>query len=263
MGGRDSCVAIIDTDNTFCVSRLVQQLRVAIRLHNQNHPGSEKDQQPSKGTTSEAEADALEEKTVDSALRHVHLFRPQSHSSLLATLDSLPAYFLQNNSNPSLHRPLAFIALASLPAFHWQQRAESETKAFEEETQQQNQQPSDLSTTPPPPPKPLPQLLQLLSQTFPSTPLLITNPSHYPRLSSLSSHHVPLRIISLTLSRAQTRPFPPMISLTEALREKEQREIAVGKAGWWVGSSMPASGGGTIGFEIRSTSERGVWVVES
>jgi hypothetical protein len=56
-----------------------------------------------------------------------------------------------------------------------------------------------------------------------------------------------------------------MISLQEALREKEQREIAVHKAGWWVGSSsIPANGGGTtMGFEMKITSEKGVWVVES
>jgi hypothetical protein len=60
-----------------------------------------------------------------------------------------------------------------------------------------------------------------------------------------------------------------MISLSEALREKGQREIATRKAGWRVGSSVPASrkvggggGGHMMGFEIGIGGEKGVWVVE-
>jgi len=61
-----------------------------------------------------------------------------------------------------------------------------------------------------------------------------------------------------------------MISLSEALRKKGQREMATKKAGWRVGSSVPASrevgggggGSGTMGFEIGIGGERGVWVVE-
>ena len=54
-----------------------------------------------------------------------------------------------------------------------------------------------------------------------------------------------------------------MIGLSEALREKGQREITVRKAGWWVGSSISADGGGSMGFEIGTSRERGIWVVES
>lgn len=274
LGGKDSCVAIIDTGNTFSVSRLVQQLRVAIRSHNQKQHEPHQDR-PSADTEATASAAASETSTLTSLLRHVHIFRPQSHPSLLATLDSLPTYFLQpSNANPSTHRPLAFIALDSLPAFHWQTLAEREAKAFEEEEtqpdQNQHENPSDLpspskSTSPP---RTLTQSLHLLSQTFPTTPLLITNPSHFPRLSTFlqqaSHHHPPLRTIPLTLSRQTTRPFPPMISLSEALREKGQREIATRKAGWKVGSSIPVGGreGGMMGFEIGISGERGVWVVE-
>jgi len=275
LGGKDSCVAIIDTDNTFSVSRLVQQIRVAIRSHRQNQ--REQDQHPPTKTEAEtAEAAALIDSTINSALRHVHIFRPQSQTSLLATLASLPTYFLNNGTNPSLYRPLAFIALDSLPAFHWQTRAESETKAFlEEETQNQENQEKNQNppNSTPPPKQTLPNLLQTLAQTFPSTPHLYTNPSHFPRLSSLLQpthqhhqhhHHHPPKPISLTLSRQTARPFPPMISLAEALREKAQREIAVRKARWWVGSTVPVGGreGGMMGFEVGIDGERGVWVVE-
>ena len=278
LGGKDSCVAIIDTDNTFSVSRLVQQLRVAIASRKQQQQHGEANH-PATGTTPGVDTTS-ETSTLTALLRHVHIFRPQSHPSLLATLDSLPTYFLpqtgenNNSTNPSLHRPLAFIALDSLPAFHWQTLAEREAKAFEEEEtqpdQNQHENPSDLpspsnSTSPP---RTLTQSLHLLSQTFPTTPLLITNPSHFPRLSTFlqqaSHHHPPLRTIPLTLSRQTTRPFPPMISLSEALREKGQREIATRKAGWRVGSSIPVGGreGGMMGFEIGISGERGIWVVE-
>jgi len=276
LGGKDSCVAIIDTDNTFSVSRLVQQIHAAIKSHSRNQ--REQNQHPPKDTTAEiVEVVALETSTINSALRHVHIFRPQSHPSLLATLASLPTYFLNNGTNPSLHRPLSFIALDSLPAFHWQTRAESETKAFEEEeirNQEKNPQPLYPTRTTTPPnarAKTLPNLLQTLAQIFPSTPQLHTNPSHFPRLSSLlqpthqhHQHHHPQKPISLTLSRQIARPFPPMISLAEALREKAQREIAVRKARWWVGSTVPVGGreGGMMGFEVGIDGERGVWVVE-
>lgn len=268
LGGKDSCVAIIDTGNTFSVSRLVQQLRVAIRSHNQKQHEPHQDR-PSADTEATASAAASETSTLTSLLRHVHIFRPQSHPSLLATLDSLPTYFLQpSNANPSNHRPLAFIALDSLPAFHWQTLAEREAKAFEEEETQPDQNQHENPSNSTSPPRTLTQSLHLLSQTFPTTPLLITNPSHFPRLSTFlqqaSHHHPPLRTIPLTLSRQTTRPFPPMISLSEALREKGQREIATRKAGWRVGSSIPVGGreGGMMGFEIGISGERGIWVVE-
>jgi hypothetical protein len=240
----------------------VQQLRIATRSRNQDQHGTN-EQHPATNPNSETGIDASEKSTINSALRHVHIFRPQSQTSLLATLDSLPSYFLQNKSNPSLHRPLAFIALDSLPAFHWQQRAEIETKQFEEESQPDHPQPPNPTSAIPT--KTLPYLLRSLAQSFPTTPQIYTNPSHYPRLSSLlqASHRIPLRTIPLTFARKSTRPFPEMISLTEALREKGQREIAVQKAGWWVGSSITASGGGPIGFEFGIDNERGILVVES
>jgi len=280
-GGKDACVAIIDTDNTFSVSHLAQQLRVAIKNPQNQH---EEDQHPTAnanaGTEAGAGAGATEAEIstlLALSLRHVHIFRPQSQTSLLATLDSLPTYFLPTNNpnhhttNPSTHRPLAFIALNSLPAFHWQQRAESETRAFEEETnQQQNQQlPANQTEAPaaPPPttPSPLHPTLRTLTHTFPSTPHLHLNPSHFPRLSSLEG---PLKPIPLTFSRVQTRPFLPMISVEEALREKGQRESAVRGAGWRVGSNVYVDGraGGGMGrgmpleFGIGSSDERGLWV---
>ena len=64
---------------------------------------------------------------VSDSLSHLHVFRPQSSSSLLATLASLSSYLL---SSPSTHlstsRRLGLLAINDLSAFLWQDRLDAD-----------------------------------------------------------------------------------------------------------------------------------------
>ncbi len=62
------------------------------------------------------------EEVVRNSLQHVHIFRPQSFESLLATLDSLLPYLFDSKAHPSAHRPLHSIILDSASSFLWQAR---------------------------------------------------------------------------------------------------------------------------------------------
>lgn len=60
-------------------------------------------------------------------LQHLHVFRPQTHQSLVATIDNLQQYFLSNTtSHYSANRPLGAIFINDLSAFFWQIRQEAE-----------------------------------------------------------------------------------------------------------------------------------------
>lgn len=226
LGGKESCVAILDTDNTFSVARLVQQLRLALP--------------PDSSPT-----------IVATALSHVHIFRPQSLVSLHATLESLPEYFLRG-SHPSTHRPLAFIALDSLTAFHWQSKAAEEDRAFANqhppalasEGEPQLAAEAVLNTTK----SDLTIVLRETATTL-NTPLLLT--SHPVAINTTRSAFPTVR---LTSSRRAVRHFPPTISVVEALREAGERQRAVEASSWEVRVTDSGSLRGT-GFDFRITGE--------
>ncbi|TKA63522.1 hypothetical protein B0A55_10321 [Friedmanniomyces simplex] len=110
VGGKDACVVFIDTDGTFSVPRLAQQLQLIIK----------------NDITAKHEVHDI----VLSALKHIHIFRPQSFASTIATLDSLPGYLFAKTRHYSLDRPVSFIALNSASAFYWQAKAEAENASF-------------------------------------------------------------------------------------------------------------------------------------
>lgn len=223
LGGKESCVAIIDTDNTFSVPRLVQQLRLAL-----SH-----DSLPS---------------TIVTALSHVHIFRPQTLASLHATLQSLPGCFFEG-SHPSAYRPLSFIALDSLTAFHWQTKAAEEDRAFANQHAPGPEHPEPESfTTNDTPPLDLPTLLKSTATNL-NAPLLLTTHS-----VAINTPRSALPTIRLTASRRAVRKFPPTISAAEAFREAGDRQRAVEASNWEVRVADPGSLRGT-GFDLRITSE--------
>lgn len=229
LGGKESCVAILDTDNTFSVPRLVQQLRLALPP----------DSPPS---------------SIATALSHVHIFRPQSLASLHATLQSLPGYFFCD-SHPSTHRPLSFIALDSLTAFHWQTKAAEEDRAFanqhppvSELTEANPTSAEETGTATNTPQPDLPALLKSTARTL-AAPLLLTTHS-----VAINTPRSAFPTIHLTASRRAVRKFPPTISVVEALREAGDRQRAVEASSWEVRVSDSGSLRGK-GFDFKITSE--------
>jgi DNA-repair protein XRCC2 len=226
LGGEESCVAILDTDNTFSVPRLVQQLRLALPP----------DTPPS---------------TIATALSHVHIFRPQSLTCLHATLQSLPEYFLRG-SHQSTRRPLSFLALDSLTAFHWQTKAAEEDRAFANQHPPVSE-PSEINPTSAgeaatAPHPDLPTLLKTTTTTL-STPLLLTSHS-----LAINTPRSALPTLRFTVSRCAVRNFPPAISVVEALREAGDRQRAVEASSWEVRVADSGSLRGK-GFDFRIGSE--------
>lgn len=220
LGGKESCVAFLDTDNTFEVPRLVQQLRLALPP---NSPPS----------------------SISTALTHVHIFRPQSLASLHATLESLPTYFLQQ-PHPSLHRPLAFLALDSLTAFHWQSKAADEDRAFTNQHVPDSEEPPGSTTNTSQ--SDLPTLLKATALTL-NIPLLLTSHS-----VAINTPRSALPTVRLTSHRQPVRNFPPTISVAEALREANNRRCAVEASSWEVRVTNSGSLRG-MGFEFKITSD--------
>lgn len=87
--------------------------------------------QSSVGARSETTCMETIDPLVRSSLEHLHVFRPQSSLSLLATLSSLQSYILDTISHVSANRQVGSIILHDLDAFLWQDRLED----AEDETQ--------------------------------------------------------------------------------------------------------------------------------
>lgn len=233
--GSHACVAILDTDNSFSIPRLIQQLRLCL---------SRSDQRDARHT-------------IEAALRHVHIFRPQSATSLLATLESLPSYFL-HSSHPSLDRPLAFLALDSASAFYWEMKAVEENLAFDAQTQPSPELAAIWAT--------LTTALSNASRLL-STPLVLTSHALYAnqqqhaqsQRSSLPHPLSTLPNLRLQTQRVPVRKFAPCLSITEALRENEQRLQVVERGDFWIGLASESIGNGEKGFGFRISS-RGVEV---
>ena len=108
LGGRSAAVVVFDADGRFDVCRLYAIARQHIhRCH-----------QEAESAISEADADAV----ATSALQHVHLYRPQSSSSLIDMLKGLPDYLLQPGGHSSAQRCLDAVLVDGLSAFYWQDR---------------------------------------------------------------------------------------------------------------------------------------------
>nr|POF01315.1 hypothetical protein CFP56_21263 [Quercus suber] len=207
-GGKHASVVIIDTDNTFSVARLAQQLRTQI-------------QAPS--CTPNAAVDI--ERTVPDSLSHVHVLRPQSPEATIAALRALPAYLFDPHKHHSSDRAMAFVALDSATAFAWQARAEEAEPA---------------ATAPH---ASLADALRDISRQL-ASPVILT--AHYlqpvpmgsnsvqPRPSIRSALPAVLSVLPslrLLVRRSGVRRFPAGISASEARREAgdRQRVVDIGK----------------------------------
>ncbi|KAK5115316.1 hypothetical protein LTR62_001516 [Meristemomyces frigidus] len=215
-GGNESCVVILDTDNSFSVPRLAQQIQLLLT----NQPGTEAD-------TSEPTTDTL----ALEALHHVHIFRPQSLTSTIATLTSIPAYLFDKTRHYSFERKVAFLAIDSASAFHWQAKAAEETSILLSSDGDAGEQ------------EPLhgyPQLALALKSTIKTLhclailtswylgPIPTGDPHTAPSLrSSLPSPLSQLPTLRFLVRRVPVRKFPAGISIEEALREAADRLRAV------------------------------------
>ena len=216
LGGRQACIVIVDTDGKFSVSRLAAQIQLQLR-----------GQQPPE--TEGGLADEAIREVVISALKHIHIFRPQSLASTIATIDALPTYLLKQTRHYSFDREVAFVALDSASAFYWQDRSETEDATFLAKTTTfspagQTSAFFQLATA-----------IKSVARSF-DCPAIFTSWYLGPQQrqgdgassKSLRPQIPPLQAdLRLVLRRLPVRKFPPGLSLEGALREAAVRREAV------------------------------------
>lgn len=117
IGGKGSAMVFIDADDRFDVYRLQMVARGIVQQARESIDTTKTDD----GSSAKIPDDELET-MISSALKHVHVFRPQSSSALLATLASLDAYLYDISRHYSASCPLQMIAIDSATAFIWQDK---------------------------------------------------------------------------------------------------------------------------------------------
>ncbi|KAJ5998428.1 hypothetical protein N7451_006238 [Penicillium sp. IBT 35674x] len=120
IGGQGSAVVFIDADDRFDVRRL-QMVAQGIIQQARESINSNDSKDPENGPPAKIPDDELET-LISSALKHVHIFHPQSSSALLATLTSLDTYLYDISRHYSASCPLQMIAVDSATAFIWQDK---------------------------------------------------------------------------------------------------------------------------------------------
>ncbi|KAF2767341.1 hypothetical protein EJ03DRAFT_156603 [Teratosphaeria nubilosa] len=217
LANKQGCAVVIGTDGHFNIPRLAQQLHLL--CSRRNHPPQTRTE------------------TVYSLLKHVHIFRPQSLASTIATLASLPTYLFDKTRHHSFDRPLAFIALDSASAFYWQTRAEEEEASLLATTTPGAAKPNSLPTW-----AHLSTALKNASTIF-SCPVILTSwnlnqPTAMQRHGhgeesqrtlrpSLPAPLSQIATVRFIVRRVPVRKFPVGISIEEAKREAENRQNAV------------------------------------
>ncbi|RMY60831.1 hypothetical protein D0865_01318 [Hortaea werneckii] len=224
-GGREACAIILDTDGTFSVDRLAQQIRKHLTTNRIT-------------SNPEEHCDTDLDDAIFSCLKHVHLFRPQSLTSTIRTLEDLPSHLFDQTRHHSYDRTVGFIALDSASSFYWQHRSVEEEAALHALTE-----PPQSPAHQPPSSKPYQHLTTALrnaTKTF-SCPAVFTTwhlgptpptPNQAPGTRSLRpalpvpTPQLPL-LLRLIVQRKPVRKFPFGMSIEEALREAGDRQRAV------------------------------------
>nr|POE56253.1 hypothetical protein CFP56_50797 [Quercus suber] len=202
-GGKHASAVVVDTDNTFSIPRLAQQLRTQIETQSRR---------AAVGVGVDVERTLLD------SLRHIHVLRPQSATATVAALRALPAYLFDARKHHSIDRALAFVALDSATAFSpgsggGDHAGDSERLAV--------------------------ALQDIVARQL-ASPMILTAHFLYPMPVGRSSNqaYVSLRsplpvalaalpTLRLLVRRSAVRRFPAGISANEARREASDRQRAV------------------------------------
>ena len=231
INGKGNAVVLFDLSGRFSVLRLHRVM--------QNHILS------TCSTSSLALSEQEIASVVSDSFSHLHVFHPQSSSSLLATLASLPSFLL---SSPSTHlstnRRLGLLAINDLSAFLWQDRLDADEETALPASNRAEKANSTLF---------LERYRNLISslrhiQHLFSCTVVATNwglapvtsvaghPALRPHLPSLWNNFCTIKIV---VERNRVSKVGPGLSAEEAKMEGVQRWQAVEKSGfsgwvnWW------------------------------
>ena len=229
--GKANAVVLIDLSGRFSI----------LRLHHVMHYHISSICSTSSLALPEHEISSL----VSDSFAHLHIFRPQSSSSLQATLASLPSFLL---SSPSAHLSancrIGLLAINDLSAFLWQDRLDADEGTALPASNYAEKANSTLF---------LERYRNLISslrhiQSLLSCTIVATNwglaavssvaghPALRPHLPSLWNNFCTIKIV---VERDRVSKFGPGLSAEEAKMEGVQRWEAVEKSGfsgwinWW------------------------------
>ncbi|CAO2653324.1 Nn.00g027350.m01.CDS01 [Neocucurbitaria sp. VM-36] len=273
LGGQDAAVIVLDPMNHFSVSRLADVMLSFLTSRVQAAGIKTVDNDNMK-----AEMKSL----IKHCMQHVHIFRPQSWPSLLATLRALPDYLLDGKArHKSMHRRVHSVILDDVDAFAWSIRnSSSSSSAAPTTTTTTSTRANPLSTAS----THLTNTLQKLSALFsnatiltsystsssspsyssPAPPFRPVFPTSWPqrppgaRAGDAAIHSAP--VTRLAVRRVEVLKFAPAISVEEAEAERQQRWEVVSRGRfecWKVGVGV----GDGEGFVFR-VGRRGVVLEE-
>lgn len=250
-GGKGGTAVILDNDANFSVMHLVSVMRAFLTSttpsSTPNRNKSTSKEVPNEAQT--AEDDSEIERSIRHALRHIHVLRPTSLPSLIATIESLHAYLLPDFQGRAQHhsydRPLSLLAIDNATAFYYTARADADSALYSAALQSQERSlpPSDKPVSG----MDLANALQSFRKTFSHTPILLTSTSLPPEASKagprsavnetnrtglrslLQPSYVWDRILShrLVLERASVPKFRQEIGIAGAERDREARAEVV------------------------------------
>lgn len=220
--GREGAVVVLDTDNQFDVIRLRDVISSLLN---------------SRLRTFSPHAAALTPSDLSSllykSLQQIHVFRPQSPTSLLSTLHSLPTYLKTPTAHYSSLRPLQTLLITNLSTFHWQTRLESDVapqldhrnaNAFIQYYRSMVQEMSKVQ--------------QIFGCVIVAANQGLSPLQWMRKGEALLKPHMPgvwngFCTLKLVVGKEAVRKFGPGISAEETMRERERRQKAVAESGFW------------------------------
>lgn len=213
--GQQAAVVIIDADGRFMVDHLAKQIQTLFEDIGKNAVNSEEN--------------SMIRDEVLSALKHVHVFRPQSLAGAIATLNTLPGYLFNQNRHHSYDREIAFIAIDSASAFYWQDQASMENARFQAATGEDILERSNTSSGYQSLFASLKMATNMLKcpaivTTWQLQPVYADSKTTRSYRQQLPDFRPTLRLV---VRRLAVRKFPPGITVEQALRESADRQRAV------------------------------------
>jgi DNA-repair protein XRCC2 len=127
-----AAVLVFDTDNRCSTARLAEIVQAYIITSSSSSVSTGTEASTTIIDDDDHDASIMDD--LQTALTHIHIFRPQSLASLISTLHSLPDYLLASPSQHySSNRTVGLLVLDSASAFFWQERLATDLVSLDEE----------------------------------------------------------------------------------------------------------------------------------
>ncbi|ORY10062.1 hypothetical protein BCR34DRAFT_540030 [Clohesyomyces aquaticus] len=248
IGGKAATVVLIDPLSHFNIPRLVE---ICVSIIRSAFVAAGKYVKPSHEETGSGGNHASSKDQIQAcikhSLQHLHILRPQSWSSLLGTLSSLPSYLFDSSKHHSMYRTVHSMILEDVDSFYWLIRADTDLGLASTITMKNvHEQSAQLTAL-------LIELSNSLSATviLTSRSLVLNQPFRPPIPTSWPKDTVTTR---LAVRRVEVNKFGPAISVQETEMERSQRWEVVDRGRfecWKIRGSAGQGDGDMAGFVFR------------